>query len=401
MKGTSDAVVRDSRFTRNGKAGNSSSTIYLWRFDNVDLETIVFEENEGKGDGGDGGLVDLVRLTDLRVVNSTFVNNPSRVFRSDKNRDGTFKFSGCAFADNIHRIDPSGDDEAQGGAAILIKESSMSDVHISDCTFVGNEVRMGSDEYEEGCYGGALHVSGSVLIENCVFERNRAYEGGGLYTTSAYLKIAKTEFRANEAQHGGSIAGAATSDSPMSGTIELSSVYGVGNTALKENKHKSGGGFMNVYGGTVTARELDLYRNTADKGKEASGLIFESSTVNLWSITTDTNVILSNGADVSVYCSSVGFADAEDNDDLQGNTIRNNSAECSLCHPGFEWHGAPSYDCKACESPLYKGLGNATCALCPAGLVKNDDDTACGEPREHHFTFQLVSTFNDESSSQA
>jgi hypothetical protein len=40
----------------------------LRRFDNVDLETIVFEENEGKGDGGDGGLVDLVRLTDLRVV---------------------------------------------------------------------------------------------------------------------------------------------------------------------------------------------------------------------------------------------------------------------------------------------------------------------------------------------
>ena len=77
------------------------------RFDNVDLETIVFEENEGKGDGGDGGLVDLVRLTDLRVVNSTFINNPSRVFRSDDNRDGTFKFSGCAFADNIHRIDPS------------------------------------------------------------------------------------------------------------------------------------------------------------------------------------------------------------------------------------------------------------------------------------------------------
>ena len=401
MKGTSDAVVRESRFTRNGKAGNSSSTIYLRRFDNVDLETIVLEENEGKGDGGDGGLVDLVRLTDLRVVNSTFVNNPSRVFRSDKNRDGTFKFSGCEFADNIHSVDPSGDDEAQGGAAILIKESSMSDVHISDCTFVGNEVRVRSDEYEEGCYGGALHVSGSVLIENCVFERNRAYEGGGLYTTSAYLKIAKTEFRANKAQHGGSIAGAATSDSPMSGTIELSSVYGVGNTALDRNNLKSGGGFMNVYGGTVTARELVLYRNTAREGKEASGLIFESSTVNLWSITTDTDVMLSNGADVSVYCSSVGFADAEDNDNYRGNTIRNNSAECSLCHPGFEWHGAPSYDCKACESPLYKGLGNATCALCPAGLVKNDDATACGEPREYHFAFQLVSTFNDESSSQA
>ena len=230
-------------------------------------------------------------------------------------------------------------------------------------------------------YGGALSVAApNVSIADCVFEGNEAAEGGAIWldVSTIAFKVANTTFRSNYAGYAGaalSVLGS-SGDYTSNAVIEMSHVLAVDNICETSDGEKKGGAFAYLNGGHLSIHASEFFNNRANN-EVASGLALRYVDADLYSVHADGDVLLSNSVVSRTYCANLSYVDAPNVPTTR--YLTHNPRECSLCPPGADWHGAPTYACVACPPGTSKAEGNATCLPCPAGFVQDRAGMAgCG-----------------------
>lgn len=134
-------------------------------------------------------------------------------------------------------------------------------LHIVDSSFLGNSAS-GARE-TESAHGGALRLSGAVVIETSRFNANRAEgSGGALLFDRGSLKMRRCSFDDNVAgAGGGGLSFSHVSEDASPATMELS--YG----RFSRNR-AMGGGALDISG---TAADRAVLRNLVFQGNEAAG----------------------------------------------------------------------------------------------------------------------------------
>jgi predicted outer membrane repeat protein len=180
---------------------------------NTILSNCLFAGNIAMGYDSEyygGGICD--KNSSTKLTNCLFVSNLADwggAISNDANSSMTLE--GCTFSGNYAN---------DVGGAI----SSTSDgVNIVNCTFEDNAA---------WSYGGGISCSGNIVLTNCIFTRNSAPIGGGIYTwfpAGALLK--KCTFTGNTAGYGGgAYIGGAWLDDPNSSTLLIDCTFS-GNSA--------------------------------------------------------------------------------------------------------------------------------------------------------------------------
>ncbi len=187
--------------------------------------------------------------------------------------------------------------------------------------------------------GGAIHNSGSVLIENGSFSKNQAYKnnGGAIYNTGQ-LTISGSVFLENRADHfgdvtssGGAIYNSGEDGEPGEVTIK--------NTAFVGNQAEFIGGAIANKDGKVAIFDSNFEKNSAD----ASGGAVDSNGI----LSVSGSDFAGNFANLGgAICTSIGVLEVSDSRfsaneaDALGGAIMINTGEASVIGSAFAGNSA-------------------------------------------------------------
>lgn len=171
---------KDCRFAFNSGGGVGPINLYADRFIPSTITGCVFDRNglPGSARSGlpNGGGVCLEQGS-VVISDSSFRDNNAKVA-------GAIMVAGsqteclirnCTFeANTAHGVQPG---DAVGGAITGPYSGSRGNLVIAGCSFVGNEAIGGK--------GGALHVPGATVIQNCTFVDNVSEEGTAVFGISS------------------------------------------------------------------------------------------------------------------------------------------------------------------------------------------------------------------------
>ena len=164
---------------------------YSW---DVDITNCAFKNNKATGSDSTGGAIDI--RGNLIIKDSTFTANEAKsggaIYSGTHQDYGDVKCSNCVFTNNKAT-------GYSGGGALHIYGPSVFD----DCSFKGNEA--------SGSSGGAIYTTGKVNINRCSFNGNKGKDGGAVFTFSANANIDHCTFTSNKAsKNGGAVYSAKT-----------------------------------------------------------------------------------------------------------------------------------------------------------------------------------------------
>ena len=179
-----------------------------------------------------------------------------------------------------------GDTEGSNGGAIYINSGAT--VHITDCNFKNNNVKV-KDGSTYIAKGGAIYNSGNLYITNCNFVENFAInpdwssiagQGGAIYNdgTNSVLSIKNSNFTKNEAKQDGSAA------NPHGGAIYINSggTLVIDYCNFVDNKGRWGGAiYYNSNGATTLKISNSTFNN--NRGWDYGGAIYSDNNLEVTS----------------------------------------------------------------------------------------------------------------------
>ncbi|HIO52722.1 MAG TPA: hypothetical protein EYN32_03645 [Phycisphaerales bacterium] len=171
---------------------------------------------------------------------------------------------------------------AAGGGMYMV---DTSDPSISNCEFYYNMAPNGD--------GGGICTLGDSAIEECTFESNFAYKGGGMYMATSTTTIVLCEFFENEAEWGG-------------GLYCVSSNLSIEESNFNENSARIGGGLY-CSGAILTLDSCDFNLNTSSNGGGAfvgSSCVVEIINCNFISNVASNTNGFGHGGGLSVFSSN-------------------------------------------------------------------------------------------------
>ncbi len=284
---TSRDVIGDivnSRFEDNAVT-NGGATIRINRYYNGNIIESVFRDNSAGGVGfGGAGLLAKAGFTGS-VQNSQFIDNTG------------------------------GSDY---GGAISVQAGNFA-ADISDSTFTGNILGIASLGNEQNTRGGALGISGDIIgsMTNTTFSQNSAMGteswGGAISAAKITGSVSGGTFSQNRAGYGGAI----YLVSGMDGTGSV-----IENTVFDQNRANRNGGAVAVQTGAITFRDATFTGNAAlgDGGAIHSGgavtLAVTDGKTSLFSGNSDASggnaVYLGAGGSLTAAVAGTGVLDMRD-----------------------------------------------------------------------------------------
>lgn len=274
--------VTESSFDANSADGNAGGAIRLkgtsfaLTDSNVTSNTATF---------GGGGLFS-EEASVVEIINSTFSDNNARSGGAIRAFEGQLTVVGGEFSDN----------SAEEGGAISVSLSD--DLSITNAAFLGNEASVGD--------GGAIGVqfgdigSGSVLVDNSMFDRNSAAEDGGAVRLrgaeiGAFRSITATNNAAGG--QGGAI------------SVESSSMT-LSNSSLLDNT--AGGS-----GGAVSGEAVFVYSSTLARNQSGldGGAVFARDSV----VVSDSTLSVNSASGSGGAFAGIGSSDSLNHVTVTGN----------------------------------------------------------------------------------
>ena len=245
----------------NGGALSVRGTLYI--NDSTFINNLAsYTNTETDSDGGNGGAIAFVTSTnDLTITNSRFDNNSARhggaILIMNLNSDeGTRTIKNVTFTNN------------QGVYGTIVTYNTLT---INNSTFKNN-IMSGYGSGSNHASGGAILInsynktaSPSLTVNNSIFDKNEAYEGGVIDIASvtrdcknATVTINNSTFKNNNATNGGAIYleyGDITIDNSifdnntgkLGGALYLKGHANINNSTFTKNNATSNGGAINVY----------------------------------------------------------------------------------------------------------------------------------------------------------
>ncbi|QDT45553.1 putative outer membrane protein pmp20 precursor [Gimesia alba] len=210
----------------------------------LDASTITgstFTENSSVGGGGI-----YINSGDLIVTNSDFLRNEAKygggIYITGNLNDSRVLIQNSTFGEN--NAQDTGGGLVNNGSILTIEGSTFSDNEAHE------KYKPSRPEIESG--GGIYNYSGSLIVTDSVFSRNRTFgKGGAIYSSSSdSLLVSNSLFFQNSANHGGGIYNKYTSIDVLESTFTE-------NTAL------SSGGGIDSFIGTLTVIDSVFNQNKA------------------------------------------------------------------------------------------------------------------------------------------
>ena len=221
IKTNSKTTITNCTFTNNratvdGGAIKSDKNV-------LSLDKCIFTNNRAK----DGGTIYTNSKT---TINScTFNNNRAEDGGAIHSKKNALSLNKCIFTDN----------KAKDGGAI----KTFSKTTVSSCTFTNNIVDI-------GCGGAISSLENSLTVENSIFTKNKASQGGAIDVQTKFT-LSKCNFTSNNAYHGGAIntfykftvnkCNFANNKASYGGAIEASEIKITGSTFSNNQAKKEGG----------------------------------------------------------------------------------------------------------------------------------------------------------------
>ena len=225
----------------------------------------LFESNFSDGDGG---VINNEKDANLEIKDSDIRNNSSKGDGGAVINWGNLSFKNSIFSNNTARKD---------GGVVNIQKGSLL---IEDCEFNKNsafdggslfnrgDLRINNSKFEDNTAkkdGGALNTyDGNIKILKALFMKNNADDGGAIYSREGEILILGSEFLQNT---GGINGGAIITWCEM--TIE--------DSKLSQNSAKIYGGAINNQKNLLSLKNCEFSKNNADTG----GAIFNVKDDNL------------------------------------------------------------------------------------------------------------------------
>lgn len=215
-------IIRDNKNTDSIEPFAAGMLIDVNSNPTVDL--CLFEKNHILANFASGGAMNIRGNSDPIVTNTVFARNSARPVTSSVFGGGAVTVDGgvpvfrhCSFVENeVENGDGGAVQGSGGGHEMLFVDCVFRDnrIEITDfgfwkggglnqpglalinCTFVGNEIRTGSEE--PAGVGGGLWIVKEAHLTNCLFAQNAAANGGGVYgsgakTTAIHCTVAENE----------------------------------------------------------------------------------------------------------------------------------------------------------------------------------------------------------------
>ncbi len=278
-----------------GNTASSGAAIFS-RYGSLLIAASQFSENES---AEEGGAVNIFRSA-ANVRDSEFINNNAE-------NGGAIHTDGIT--NNFIDLIFTGNSASNEGGAIR----ALRDLNLHDSVFTLNHATHGGavvgEGYFNGCSfventaqsdselrvrGGAVYANGFATIDECEFDGNSAYEGGGVYVWQNYHRITMNDcvLRSNSASaHGGGVYGVRSiydcvfegnstegSGGGAFGPIDIANCLFVGNTAgyggglydagtieacqVAGNHAQYGGGVYVPTSATTVISDSVMYNNT-------------------------------------------------------------------------------------------------------------------------------------------
>lgn len=308
---------------------------------NVEISNCAFDSNRANLYGGGAIATDynISSCENLKIINCNFTNN--HVYRDDFSNSSAAGAVGayskgaqiinCIFDSNWIK----GELESYGGALQIGMDDPQNYGLVDGCIFRNNRVIVPGGN----SHGGAGCVRNGVTYTNCQFINNSAGQGGGV-TFHASGSIANCTFINNTAeQFGGAISSGYSYDTMILNIIDCifdgnrapdgGAVQAIGlnvnlyDSLFNDNHATNCGGAVNIVAENVNVDNSKFYNNTAD---------------------IDGGAIYVNGVNTqvsrSLFSSNHAFPDDDRLDDGLGGAIYVNSTQTTIFSNNFEFNTA-------------------------------------------------------------
>ena len=289
VKNDADLILLNVDFLANS-ANDKGGAIYGEASSDIYSKLSTFEDNTALTRGGA-----VYTEGKFWAENSTFDGND--ITKRDANvgnggaaiynNGGDLTVMDCSFTNNLLNYVPRGQDGATGDLidGIIV---SNGDTEITGSEFINNS----------GCYGGAITLNGvpadsSVIIDDCTFVNNTAYDGAGIYmyNVAGEYSIANSLFENNNATGTGS-----TGYVSAGGAVTIISCPGEGNitgSTFTNNSAASDGGAISVEDTNLLVYDCKFYNNSATNG---AGIHFTGTPDASYTLTLTKSVFIGQSA---------------------------------------------------------------------------------------------------------
>lgn len=234
----------------NEKAEKNAGVFNLYHKANAIVENCYFYNNTSTGAGGVVYMSQpdaSIRFTGCQFGDGTEANQNTATNGGVASfTKGTVTFENCTFDKNI---------ATGSGGVIHLPSGSIAKVTISNCTFTNNQAKYAG---VGALYDGTTILSGNKFISTTATGNSGVF----LIKGSANVTDNSSTFQSNTASTWG---GAVVVEGTATVKFEGSS-FGVDGDASKKNTAGSGGGAMNLNGGTVTLVKCGFYGNESKDG---------------------------------------------------------------------------------------------------------------------------------------
>ncbi|MBE9040872.1 hemolysin [Oscillatoriales cyanobacterium LEGE 11467] len=259
----SNLTITNSQFDGNRSTstnGFSGGAISIFAFNTTTIQNSDFTNNQGVNGGAVYNL-----LSGLTVQNSRFVQNDATPGASTTNPNG---FGGGIFVDGASdRNDPDSgtilvqnslfdsNRSAGRGGGVFFFLYDPDVARIEGSTFVNNEVIL--DVAGESQGGGIWHTDGQLMVVNSTIANNRvSNRGGGLFAfETADVSLTNSTFSGNIADDG--------NGGGVGGALRLSSTTEITNTTIANNRAGSNAAAIFSRTNPVTLTNTIVANNTA------------------------------------------------------------------------------------------------------------------------------------------